>query len=115
MLKFITLITGFTFFSVFLFAQSIKISGTVNDPNENKPVQNAVIALLTPKDSILYKFTRTNAEGKYTLKDLKPGKYILMTTHPYFADMLQDVDIKSDIDYPLLGLISKSKLLREII
>ena len=46
-----------------------------------------MIALLTPKDSILYKFTRTDAAGKFILKDVKPGNYILMTTHPYFADL----------------------------
>ena len=73
-----------------------------------KPVKNAVIALLTPKDSILYKFTRTDAAGKFILKDVKPGKYILMTTHPYFADLLDDVEIKSDMELAQLHLISKS-------
>jgi uncharacterized surface anchored protein len=87
MKKLITLIAGI-FLSITLFSQSVKISGAVNDPNESKPVKNAVIALLTPKDSILYKFTRTDAAGNFTLKDIKPGKYILMTTHPYTPTLL---------------------------
>ncbi|MEO6219399.1 MAG: outer membrane beta-barrel family protein, partial [Ginsengibacter sp.] len=110
-----TLLTCIFFLSVSTFAQGSKVSGSVNDPDENKPVQNAVIALVIPKDSILYKFTRSNAEGKYILKDVKPGKYILMTTHPYFADLLEDIEIKGDAEIPRLALLSKSKILQEVI
>ena len=70
MKKLITLIAGI-FLSITLFSQSVKISGAVNDPNESKPVKNAVIALLTPKDSILYKFTRTDAAGKFHFERYK--------------------------------------------
>ena len=100
--------------SVCSFAQT-KISGLVNDTYEKKPVQNAVIALLTPKDSILYKFTRSDAEGKYIFKNIQPGKYILITTHPYFADIIDDVEIKGDTELPALALTSKAKLLQEVI
>ena len=97
------------------FAQLSKVTGSVIDQNENKPVKNAVIALLIPKDSILYKFTRSDAEGKYILKDVRPGNYILMTTHPYYADVLEDVEIKGDTEFPPYVLISKAKLLQEVI
>ncbi|MDQ6902807.1 MAG: TonB-dependent receptor family protein [Bacteroidota bacterium] len=97
------------------FAQLAKVTGSVHDPNEDKPVQNAVISLLTPKDSILYKFTRTNAAGKFTLNNVQPGKYILMTTHPYFADLLDNIDVKNTMEIPELSLISKTKLLQEVI
>ncbi|HEY9339927.1 MAG TPA: carboxypeptidase-like regulatory domain-containing protein, partial [Hanamia sp.] len=65
-------ISSALFFSSF--GQSAKLTGSVNDPNENKPVPNAVIALLTPTDSILYKFTRTDVAGKFIIKDVHPGK-----------------------------------------
>jgi hypothetical protein len=114
MKKLITIIAGI-FLSITTFSQSSKVSGSVDDPNENKPVKNAVIALLTPKDSFLYKFTRTDAAGKFILKDVKPGKYILMTTHPYFADLVDNIEIKNDEELARLHLISKSKLLQEVI
>src|SRR5258706_9078805 len=101
--KFITLIIS-VIFSVSSFAQLAKVSGSVNDPNENKSVQNAVIALLTPKDSVFYKFTRSDAEGKYIFKNVKPGSYILMTTHPYFADLVENVEIKKDTTLPAFAL-----------
>ncbi|MBA3673590.1 MAG: TonB-dependent receptor [Chitinophagaceae bacterium] len=115
MSKLITLITGIFILSFSSFAQTTNITGVVIEQNEKKPVQNAVVALLTPKDSILYKFTRSNAEGKYILKNVKQGEYILMTTHPYFADLVDNVVIKNDINMPELALISKAKLMQEII
>ena len=36
-----------------------------------------------------------------------------MTTHPYYADLLDDVKMESDLQLPLLNLTSKSKLLQE--
>ena len=96
-------------------AQLAKVSGSVNDANEKKPIKNAVIALLIPKDSILYKFTRSDDAGKYIINNVKPGNYILMTTHPYFADVLEDVEVKGDVEFPPYALISKAKLLQEVI
>ena len=111
-------VTSIPILFIFIFsstAQTVSISGSVADPNEKRPVQNAVIALLTPKDSILYKFTRTDAQGQYTLKDVKPGNYILMTTHPYFADLLDNIAVTSATEIPELALLSKAKLLQEVI
>jgi hypothetical protein len=113
--KISTLLYCIFFLSLPSFAQLSKVSGSVNDPNENKPIPNVVVALLKPNDSVLYKFTRSDAAGKYTLKDVKPGKYILMMTHPYFADRLEDVDITSDLELPAVALLSKVKLLQEVI
>lgn len=113
--KLIGLFTCLFVLSFSTFSQSVKVTGIVNESNENKPVQNAVIALLTPKDSILYKFTRTNTDGKFTIKNVKPGAYILMTTHPYYADLMDNVDIQSDMELPLVNLKSKVELLKEVI
>ncbi|MEO7801341.1 MAG: outer membrane beta-barrel family protein [Ginsengibacter sp.] len=109
-----------TFVVLFMFsftiqAQTINISGSVNDPNENKPIPNAVVALLTVKDSVLTKFTRTDNDGKFVLTNVTPGKYIMMKTHPYFADLLEDIDLTKTAELPLSGLLSKAKLLQEII
>ena len=115
MKKTITLFTGFFLLFFSSSAQLSKVTGSIIDRNEKKPIKNAVIALLIPKDSILYKFTRSDAGGKYILKDVKPGNYILMTTHPYYADVLEDVEISGDVEFPAYALISKAKLLQEVI
>src|SRR6476620_5040529 len=115
MKRLVIFFTGVIILSFSSHAQLLTVGGSVNDLSENKPVRNAVIALLIPKDSILYKFTRSDAMGRYLFKDVTPGSYILMTTHPYYADVLEDVEIKADTEFPPYSLISKAKLLQEVI
>ena len=97
------------------FGQMAKVSGEVKDTNEDKPVQNAVVALLTPKDSILYSFTRTDSAGKYFFKNVLYGNYILMTSHPYYADILNNIEVNNDTKIPLTNLVSKGELLQAVI
>lgn len=97
-------------------AQHISVSGVVEDTISQKGVQNAVVALLYVKDSVLYKFARTDAGGKYKISDLKAGDYIVMTTHPYFADVIFTSAIPGpETDIPAIALTSKSRLLEEVI
>jgi hypothetical protein len=114
MKKFFALLIPALLFTVMSFGQ-VSISGKVKDADEDKPIQNAVVALFTPKDSILYSFTRTDTAGNYLLKNVKPGKYILMTSHPYHADLLEDIQANNDTKLPVTNLVSKSKLLQEVI
>ena len=46
------------------FAQQVTVSGTVKDVSVGLKVKNAVVALLTPKDSILKVFTRVKEEDR---------------------------------------------------
>ncbi|HUZ60567.1 MAG TPA: outer membrane beta-barrel family protein [Hanamia sp.] len=112
--KFLTLFLGMLF-SFSSFAQMANVSGEVKDGNENKPIQNAVVALLTPKDSTLYSFTRTDSAGKYILKNISSGKYILMTSQPDYADVLNDIEVNGDTKIPSTNLVSKGELLKEVI
>ena len=97
------------------FSQVAKISGQVKDGNENKPINNAIIALLTPKDSILYSFTRTDTAGNYVLKNVPHGKYILMISQPRYADLLTDINVQKNTELPLTDLVSKAELLQAVI
>jgi hypothetical protein len=104
------------FFSVKTQAQTISVSGAVEDTINKKGVPNAVVALLSVKDSVLYKFTRTDVNGKYNIRNLKAGDYIIMTTHPFFADVIFNMGLKdAETTIPGIALTSKSKLLEEVI
>ena len=97
------------------YSQKANVSGNVTDENKI-PVYNSVIALLTPKDSILYKFTRSDKSGKFDFKNIKPAKYVLMTSHSQYADYVDEVIIKeNENNLNPIALISKSKLLQEVI
>lgn len=103
-------------FAATAFSQTNNVTGSIQDANEKKAVKNAVVALLTPKDSILYRFTRSGADGSFILKNVKPGNYILMTTHPLFGDLLDNIEIKETaLQLGTVALTSKSKLLQEVI
>ena len=103
-------------FAADLFAQSGGISGSVKDTSTHASVKNAVIALLTPKDSVLKAFTRVNADGTFSLKNIPPGKYILSVTHPVFAEFIDDIEISApDQQLSQIALTPKSKLLEAVI
>ena len=56
------------------------ISGVVTDTGE-EPLAEAGIRLLNAKDSTYVKGTAADLNGKFTLRDVKNGKYILETSY----------------------------------
>jgi len=116
MLKLPVLLLCIFCYAATAFAQNNMVTGKVADISEKKPVKNAVVMLLTVKDSLLYKFTRSAPDGSFTLKDVKPGPYILMTTHPYFGELVDNIEVKeTGLQLGDINLTSKSKLLQEVI
>ncbi len=97
-------------------AQTGSIKGVVSDTTNKKPVPFAVIALLTPKDSLLYAFTRSDRDGSFLLPAVAPGKYIVQITQSSFADYVDEVDMgKEALDLKTIAITPKSKLLQEVI
>ena len=102
------------FFSYKVSAQNI--TGTLTDSINKKNISNAVVAILKPVDSTLFRFVRTDKDGKFTLKNIPSGKYILMLTHPFYADFLDDINVTAEgLDLKTVAFIPKSKLLEELI
>ena len=99
-----------------LFSSAQTISGKVADTSDKKNISNAVVMLLKPVDSLLYKFTRTDKEGKFEITNANPGNYIMLITHPYYGDFVDDINVAAGgSQFPQLSLTSKSKLLQEVI
>jgi len=97
-------------------AQTIQVSGVIKDTATKANVKNAVVALLTPKDSVLKNFTRVKDDGSYFLKNVTPGKYIVTVSHPSFGDFIDDIEINSTTEkLALIALTPKSKLLEAVI
>lgn len=109
-------ITILFLFSFSGYSQKGNISGTINDGNDKTPVYNSVVALLIPIDSILYKFTRSDKDGKFNLKNVKSGNYILMTSHNQYADYVDAIIInEGEKKLENIALKSKIELLREVV
>lgn len=98
------------------FAQQSTLSGRVVDTLEKKDLQHAVVSLLRKSDSTLYKFTRTNASGAFTINASDTGKYLLLVTYPRFADFVDEISLDGQTrELGILPLIQKSALLEEVI
>lgn len=119
MKKLFPLRTVLTTLAIVLFSTGYgqKINGKIADTSAKKQIPNAVVALLQLPDSTLYKFTRTNIDGAFSLTNIKPGDYLLMVSHPYYAEYLDkiQIDTKDEIDINEIPLLNKSKLLQEVI
>lgn len=103
-------------FSFSAFSQKTNLSGVLTDGSEKTPIYNSVVALLTPIDSILYKFTRSDKEGNFNLKNVKAGNYILMTAHRQYADYVDAITVEEgEKKMGTITLISKINALREVI
>ena len=111
------IIVCFLLCNLYLFssAQTVSVSGTVMNKDESTPVHNAVISLITPSDSTIYTFTRSDAAGKFILKNVPAGKYILMTSQPWFGDLIDNIEVKESTEFPPIQLLSKAALLQEVI
>lgn len=97
-------------------AQNFSLTGKLLDGSAGNPINNAVVMLLAEKDSSLEAFTRTNSEGSFRISNLPPGRYLLNTSHPMYADYIDNINIGVPlINIEVIKLTNKSKLLENII
>ncbi len=98
-------------------AQYPTIKGTVNDTLNKQNLSNAVVSILRPKDSVLVKFVRTDANGNFELKKVIAGNYILMVSYPNYAEYTDQINFDgvSDKSLGIVPLITRAKLLEEVI
>lgn len=99
------------------FAQLTSIKGTVIDTTEDRNLSNSVVSILRNSDSVLVGFARTDAQGQFSIKNVKPGQYIVMITYPKMADFVDHLKITGASDTTLgkVILTPKSELLKEVV
>ncbi|MGC4234192.1 MAG: hypothetical protein QM594_14525, partial [Niabella sp.] len=116
MRKFLTLLLVIVFAAPAL-AQTTNIKGTLVDSADKKSLQNTVVALLNSRDSALVDFARAGAGGTFQLNAADTGSYILLITHPYFADYTDKLQMEpgKPLDLGFINMLSKSKLLEEVV
>jgi len=110
----LTVLSGIISFS---FAQTASIKGITTDTINKQNLANTVITLLRAKDSVMVKFTRSDANGNFEMKNLKAGDYLMLVTYPQYADYTESITLTdtSAVNTGLLKLILKANLLKEVI
>jgi outer membrane receptor protein involved in Fe transport len=98
-------------------AQTAQISGKVSDTAERKNLANSSILLLRKADSILVRHTRSDASGNFRLTKIPGGSFLILTTHPGYADYVDTlaVDSGATVNIPVIPMVLKSKLLEAVV
>src|SRR5688572_16740384 len=99
------------------YSQNATIKGTVIDTVEKVNLYQSVITILRKDDSTLVKFARADKDGKFIIKNIPAGKFIVITSFPTYADFADEFTLNGDtvVDMGKLTLIPKAKLLEEVI
>ncbi len=117
MTKLTTLCIVFFLFSVPILAQQASIKGNVVDTSNKENLRNAVVSILRATDSILVKFTRTDAKGYFEINNLPTGKIMVLISYPSYVDYVDVFELNENEQKDLGSrpLILKAKLLEEVI
>ncbi len=98
------------------FSQTTSISGKISDTLNKLNLSNASISIIRAKDSILLAFTRSNADGFFTINNISEGKYFIQISNPNYADYLDAIVVdKNNISLGNITLLTKTKLLEEVV
>jgi len=94
------------------------VKGIVTD-SAHQALEAATVVLLKAKDSSLVTFSRTNEEGVFELKNIKPGdNYLMKITYLGFLDYTRFIGPEVEnpvIDLGSILLTTESKLLNTIV
>src|SRR5690606_26738046 len=105
-------------FSTVAYAQPYTIKGVVMDTLNQNALQNASITVLHAGDSVLETFTRTKQDGSFSVTVSEPGKYIMLSVFPGFADFVDKIDVKEGKPVTDLGevpMVTRAHLLEEFV
>lgn len=92
------------------------VKGVITDTLNKQNLQKAVVSILRAKDSVLVKFARTDAQGQFEIKDLPPGKFVVLTSFPNYADYTDVITMENQpVDLGKIPMITKAHLLQEVI
>ncbi len=97
------------------FAQHV-IKGTVTDTTSKTNLKEVTISVLTAADSFLYKFSKTDKDGSFSISVPDSIPYFLLFEYPHYASFTSGVEqAGKDINMGAVPLSTKAHLLEEVI
>lgn len=107
-----------TYFLVLLIAATLgvkayEVTGTVVD-SHNEPIIRMAVRLLNPTDSTACGGSITNDNGKFTIKKVDKGKYILETSYIGYVSAYRNIDVKGNLNVGAITMTEDSELLRDV-
>jgi len=112
----------FFLFSLFalpsIHAQNMKVTGHVVDTTGKRSLENVSVLAVRIKDSLLLKFTRTNANGDFELTNFKVDTFTLIIDHPELEPKSYFIfgnEGNNEINIPSVRMSMKTKELDEVV
>ncbi|MGG9962320.1 TonB-dependent receptor [Ferruginibacter sp. SUN106] len=112
-MKRLLLLTMIICFAATGFAQKNIVKGQLTDTLQKQPIQNATVSIVKVKDSSLAGFTRTDAQGRFTLTNLQPGQYRLSVSMVGFHPLWKMFEITDEKEIDLGNIKMKDKSLMD--
>jgi hypothetical protein len=102
------------FFAAYTQGQS-SLSGKIIDKSDNEALVNASIVILD-QDSILKHFVRADENGRFEIKRMVPGDYLMLVTYPKFEVISKPITMgKEDIKLEDIPINSQMNLIEEVV
>lgn len=90
------------------------VRGTVSD-SDGESMPQATVRLLAARDSAFVKGVKTNATGKFTISDVKAGKYILEASYLGYSNYYTNISVSgSALNVPPIVLKESSIVLKNV-
>lgn len=105
-----------TLISIPSMGQKITVNGVVIDKTTKEAIISATVQVLSLPDSTMVDGAATNADGSFTIKGVKKGKYALKVTYIGYKDHILPLDLskaKSPFNAGYITLAENSRLLKE--
>lgn len=96
-------------------AQKAGISGRIVDTSDKKNLYLASVSLLRKVDTTLVAYTRTDKLGRFVFPGTDTGKYVILVTYPHFADFMEGLDLRSELELGDVSMTHTGKLLDAVI
>lgn len=84
----------------------VDVRGTVIEKEADTPVEQATVRLLNLKDSTLVRGTASDRSGQFTLKNVKPGSYLLHISYVGFDALFQPLQVTGKTNPVKLGKLA---------
>ena len=79
-------------------AQSVSVKGTVRDAKTGEVLPLVNVGLMRVTDTVFVRGNATDFDGKFVIKDVKPGKYLLQASYVGYEKFLEELEVRGNLD-----------------
>ena len=79
-------------------AQSVSVKGTVRDAKTGEVLPLVNVGLMRVADTVFVRGNATDFDGKFVIKDVKPGKYLLQASYVGYEKYLEELEVLGNLD-----------------